>query len=275
MARHVADIKRGRKSVEEKAEAIGSFVTSFLLETVWSSTDESRAVLPPVSRLRASLEAPQAARPKPTPAPAFVEEAAAECCAAPLPTIQLKPPITVKQLTAKLGLKPHQIIAELMTFNIFANINQTIDPDVASTICENHGFVLEKERREEAATVQKKIEKVPIPIASSRVMEEAATITSLEEVIHKLHTKTILFLDTADRIAAPLREYDLEWSPAVIVLCKAFENEAKVRLLVPLRRKTRGRDLKADISDEDFGRIARFCSTAGAERAICTVSAHC
>jgi translation initiation factor IF-2 len=69
-----------------------------------------------------------------------------------------------------------------MTLNIFANINQTIDLDVASTVCANHGFVVEKERREKGAAVQK-VEKVPIPIAAStRVMEEAAIITTLEEV---------------------------------------------------------------------------------------------
>src|SRR5206468_9014624 len=56
---------------------------------------------------------------------------------------------------AELGLNPHQLIAELMTFNIFANINQTIEPDIASKIAENHGFVLEKERREKGAGVHK------------------------------------------------------------------------------------------------------------------------
>jgi len=69
--------------------------------------------------------------------------------------IHIKPPIVVKQLAIELGLKPHQLIAELMSFNIFANINQTIEPDVASKICENHGFVLEKERREKGAGVHK------------------------------------------------------------------------------------------------------------------------
>jgi len=48
-----------------------------------------------------------------------------------------------------------------MTFNIFANINQTIEPDIASKICENHGFVLEKERREKGAGVHK-IEQVVV-----------------------------------------------------------------------------------------------------------------
>src|SRR5436305_2203045 len=42
-----------------------------------------------------------------------------------------------------------------MTYNIFANINQTIEPDIASKIAENHGFVLEKERRKKGGGVHK------------------------------------------------------------------------------------------------------------------------
>jgi translation initiation factor IF-2 len=123
------------------------------------------AVLPPISRIRASLET-SGAPPKAAPV-AKLEPAAAPTevlvdGATPAPeeveaqkVVHIKPPIIVKQLAAELGLKPHQLIAELMTFNIFANINQTIEPDIASKICENHGFVLEKERREKGAGVHK------------------------------------------------------------------------------------------------------------------------
>src|SRR2546426_6552180 len=48
-----------------------------------------------------------------------------------------------------------------MTHNITANINQTIEPDIASKIAENHGFILEKERREKGAGVHK-VEQVVI-----------------------------------------------------------------------------------------------------------------
>ena len=125
-----------------------------------------RAVLPPISRIRASLEATPAP-PKPAapvePAPVQTPPieapaeapASAEAEAVPQNVILIKPPIIVKQLATELRLKPHQLIAELMTFNIFANINQTIEPDIASKIAENHGFVLEKERREKGAGVHK------------------------------------------------------------------------------------------------------------------------
>ena len=70
--------------------------------------------------------------------------------------IHIKPPIIVKELATQLGLKNHQLIKELMDdFNIFANPNQTVEPDVATKICEKHGFVFEMERREKGGGVHK------------------------------------------------------------------------------------------------------------------------
>jgi translation initiation factor IF-2 len=125
------------------------------------------SVLPPISRIRASLETPAVPPPtapplaKPEPEPAALAEAPADGATAAAEAVEtqkvihIKPPIIVKQLAIELGLKPHQLIAELMSFNVFANINQTIEPDIASKICENHGFILEKERREKGAGVHK------------------------------------------------------------------------------------------------------------------------
>ena len=52
-------------------------------------------------------------------------------------------------------MKPFQVIKQLMELNVFANQNQTIEPDVAAKICEAHGFVFEMERREKGAGVHK------------------------------------------------------------------------------------------------------------------------
>src|SRR5437870_12797478 len=103
-----------------------------------------RDVLPPISRIRASLETPPAplkpvsppkagpAESPPTQAPGTIaDEKTAPAETAPQKVILIKPPIVVKQLATELGLKPHQLIAELMTHNIFANMNQTIEPDTA------------------------------------------------------------------------------------------------------------------------------------------------
>ena len=120
------------------------------------------AILPPISRLRTPgpLPAPVAPPPAPIPeAPVAPSEPAAEAPSAEPEAeqkiIHIKPPIIVKELASQLGLKPHQLIAELMALNIFANINQTIEPDVATQICQKHGFVFEMERREKGGGVHK------------------------------------------------------------------------------------------------------------------------
>jgi len=161
-----------------------------------------RTVLPPISRIRASLEAtskpppahvPSPEPPPPEPAeqpPAEVTVTSADVEAGPQQKILLiKPPIVVKHFANELGLKPHQIIAELMTHNIFANINQTIEPDIASKIAENHGFILEKERREKGGGVHKVEQQVvapPAPVIEKKeeLKPRAPIITFMGHVDH-------------------------------------------------------------------------------------------
>jgi translation initiation factor IF-2 len=122
------------------------------------------AVLPPISRLRTPgpiLTPPAPPPPAPTPeAPAIAAEPTTVAPAGEPEVdqkiIHIKPPIIVKELATPLGLKPYQLIKELMTdFNIFVNINQTVEPDIATQICQKHGFVFEMERREKGGGVHK------------------------------------------------------------------------------------------------------------------------
>jgi hypothetical protein len=195
MARRVADIKRGRQSIEEKAEAIGSFVTSFLFETQTLRRKAKHSVpLPRYVRSRASV--PPSIPPrhavskeeKPEPAHPVLEETAESpypVCAAPvepLRIIHIAPPIVVKELATELGLEPHQIISELMSFNIFANINQTIETEVAAKICQNHGFALETEDREKGAAREKveQVEASPSPaVLPARIVTFTVTPTTI------------------------------------------------------------------------------------------------
>ena len=64
--------------------------------------------------------------------------------------IHLKPPIIVRDLAKAVGCKPNELIGELMTMNVFAAINQVIEPEVVKKICERRGFDFVPERRERA-----------------------------------------------------------------------------------------------------------------------------
>jgi hypothetical protein len=76
-----------------------------------------------------------------------------------------------------------------------------------------------------------------------------------------LSPESVRFIATAEHVAGQLQAMpQLEWSPAVIGLCKAVEAEVISRILVPLADKAGGADLSADKSDKDIGRVAAFCA---------------
>ncbi|HEX3817588.1 MAG TPA: translation initiation factor IF-2 [Chthoniobacterales bacterium] len=78
--------------------------------------------------------------------------------------IHIKPPIIVKDLATQLGVKNFQLIKELMDdFKIFVNQNMTVEPEIATKVCETHGFVFEMERREKGGGVHKQVEVVVAP----------------------------------------------------------------------------------------------------------------
>jgi translation initiation factor IF-2 len=132
---------------------------------------QKTTALPPISLLL-DEPAPKAVAPPP---PAPVAEA-------PLPEfelgengekiIHLKPPIIVKDLAERMGLKPFKIISDLIAFKVFASADKAIDIEVAEKVCEKHGFKLEREKREKGAGVHKVEEVIVEPVA--QVIEDIA-----------------------------------------------------------------------------------------------------
>ena len=75
-----------------------------------------------------------------------------------------------------------------------------------------------------------------------------------------LAPKAVLFIATAEHVAAKLQsEPQLEWSPAVIGLCKAVEFEVVSRILIPLAESSMDADLSVDRNDKDLKRVVNFC----------------
>jgi hypothetical protein len=77
-----------------------------------------------------------------------------------------------------------------------------------------------------------------------------------------LSPSSMKFFATSEYVAETLtKEANLDWSPAIIGLCKAFELEIVDRLMNPLKEFCKDLHLpETDLKDKDFGRIASYCS---------------
>jgi hypothetical protein len=82
-----------------------------------------------------------------------------------------------------------------------------------------------------------------------------------EQKAERLSAEAVRFIATAEHVAGQLQaDPQLEWSPAVIGLCKAFEVEVVSRILRPLAVQVSHEDLSSDKNDKDIGRVATFCA---------------
>src|ERR1051326_7898908 len=79
--------------------------------------------------------------------------------------ISIKPPIVVRELAEQLKQKPFKIIADLMEIGRFANVNQSIEENIAERICAKYGFKFEVEKRERGSgLVHAPVKKVELDI---------------------------------------------------------------------------------------------------------------
>lgn len=82
-----------------------------------------------------------------------------------------------------------------------------------------------------------------------------------EERAARLSPEALRFISTAEYVAGTLEaDPQLEWSPAVICLCKAVETELVLRIIKPLAFLISREDLSADRQDKELVRVAAFCA---------------
>ncbi len=115
---------------------------------------------------------------------------------------------------------------------------------------------LEEESRD-AALLEMLATAVPadeVARAQSRLIASAPHYAQLSEAAQQM-------LATAHAVAPTLRSATgLDWSVAIIGVCKAVEVEAVHRIAEPLRLATSGQDMTVDMKHGDFARVARYCA---------------
>ena len=103
--------------------------------------------------------------------------------------ISIKPPIIVSDLADKMGKKAFEIMADLIKLEVFVAPTQAIEPEIAEKVCEAHGFVFEREKREKGGGVHKEEEVFEEPEPEEEAPEEqlayrAPIITFMGHVDH-------------------------------------------------------------------------------------------
>lgn len=90
--------------------------------------------------------------------------------------------------------------------------------------------------------------------AQARLIASAPHHTQLSDAAQQM-------LATAHAVTAVLRNATgLDWSVAIIGLCKAMEIEVVHRIAEPLLLAASGQDMTADLKDDEFSRVARYCA---------------
>jgi translation initiation factor IF-2 len=182
---------------DEKKEALNLFEDDGKKNRGIHKTGKSgKPVLPSISKVLEPDEDPELV---PDPAPGAEktepevsgkpEEASGDEESSDSKVISIKPPIIVNELAERMGVKPFQIMADLIQLQVFVAPNAAIEADVAAKVCEKHGFVFKPEKREKGAGFHKAEEtvaepEIEEPAEQDKLQYRAPIITFMGHVDH-------------------------------------------------------------------------------------------
>jgi len=150
--------------------------------TVFQHAQPRPVVAPPKP---AAPKATALAAPAPPAAPYIIDEKGNK-------VIQMKPPVVVRDLAQRIGIKPHILLGELMELNVFASVGENLGEDVAKKICQRHGFLFELERRDRGVHTIHQPKPVVAPTASGKVEDMKPRPPVVTVMGHVDHGKTSL-----------------------------------------------------------------------------------
>ena len=109
----------------------------------------------------------------------------------PVREVHIKTPIVVKALADAIGRKPNEVIMSLMMMNVLANINQTVESEVAQKLAEKFGCKLIVDHRDKDLHMLKnEVEEAVAPedrvyaCAESELKERPPIVTFMGHVDH-------------------------------------------------------------------------------------------